>query len=105
MKAEDSGSMAGTTPISSSSPLVPGPDTAAPALLASSASGTDLWIFRDGKKPVSGPTMVRDLQRRISAAAGNSHSLLDALIEAGELEAALADANTPYASTAAKLTD
>jgi len=68
-----------------------------------SAKQNDLWIFRDGRKPVSGPDMVCDLERRISAS--NGSALLDALIEAGELEAALADADCPEAAIAAQVTD
>jgi len=68
-----------------------------------SAKQNDLWIFRDGRKPVSGPDMVCDLERRISAS--NGSALLDALIEAGELEAALADADCPDAAIAAQVTD
>jgi hypothetical protein len=67
------------------------------------AAGTDLWIFRDGRKEVSGTAMVRDLGRRVKQP--NSKSVLDSLIEAGELEAALCDAAAPGAVAAAKLTD
>src|SRR5207245_1530893 len=68
-----------------------------------SAKKNDLWIFRDGRKLISGPDMVRDLERRISAS--NGSALLDALIAAGELEAALADAGCPDAAIAAQVTD
>lgn len=47
--------------------------------------------------------MVCDLSRRISQ--GNSRSLLDSLIQAGELEAALWDAGSPGARAASELTD
>jgi len=47
--------------------------------------------------------MVRDLSRRISQ--GISRSLLDSLIQSGELEAALWDAGSPSAGTASQLTD
>jgi hypothetical protein len=69
-----------------------------------SAKQSDLWIFRDGRKLVSGPDMVRDLERRISSAR-NGSTFLDALIQAGELEAALADADCPDAAIAAQVTD
>jgi hypothetical protein len=69
------------------------------------AAQSDLWIFRDGRKTISGPDMVRDLAQRIARAQDNAESLLDALIQAGELEAALADANHRSADIAAKLTD
>ena len=62
---------------------------------------TDLWIFRDGRRTVSGPGMLRDLQRRVASENG----LLDALILAGELEAALSDAQSPDDHVASALTD
>ena len=62
---------------------------------------SDLWIFREGRRDVSGPAMVRDLVRRLASNA----SLLDSLIQAGELEAALGDAKAPGACAAATLTD
>jgi hypothetical protein len=62
---------------------------------------SDLWIFREGRRQVSGPAMVRDLIKRLASNA----SLLDSLIQAGELEAALADLETPAAFAAAALTD
>jgi hypothetical protein len=49
--------------------------------------------------------MVRDLAQRMSWLAARSRSLLDALIAAGELEAALADENSPSSATASRLTD
>ena len=100
--------MAGSTPISDGSePVHPAEEAAAHAAIPEkeSAAQTDLWIFREGKKSVSGPEMLHDLERRISAAATNSKALLDALIQAGELEAALADAGSRAAEVAAKLTD
>jgi hypothetical protein len=69
------------------------------------AAQSDLWIFRDGRKLASGPEMVRNLARRMSCLRARSHSLLDALIAAGELEAALADGNSPSSATASRLTD
>jgi hypothetical protein len=62
---------------------------------------SDLWIFREGRREVSGPAMLRDLVRRLESA----DSLLDCLIQAGELESALTDLNTPAAPAAARLTD
>src|SRR5260370_12029085 len=63
--------------------------------IAADPAETDLWIFRDGRRHVSGRAMVCDLSRRISQ--GNSRSLLDSLIQAGELEAALWDSPSPGA--------
>ena len=98
--------MAGSTLISdrrqldslSNSSLAPGAEPE-----NSSAKQNDLWIFRDGRRLVSGQDMVRGLEGRISASDGSA--LLDALIEAGELEAALADADCPDAAIAAQVTD
>jgi hypothetical protein len=72
-----------------------------PTAPAPNPAETDLWIFRDGRKTVSGPAMLRDLQRRVSSAS----TALDALIQAGELEAALSDAQYPDAHAASALTD
>jgi hypothetical protein len=82
----------------------------APEVNAQSASGAspaehDLWIFRDGKRAVSGPDLVNDLRRRVAACAHDRSAVLDALIEAGELEAGLADAGYARATTAARITD
>lgn len=62
---------------------------------------SDLWIFREGRREVAGRAMVRDLKRRLAS----QTSLLDSLIEAGELEAALTDLNAPGAIAATGLTD
>jgi hypothetical protein len=62
---------------------------------------SDLWIFREGRREVSGPAMVRNIMGRLKSA----NALLDCLIQAGELEAALADLNAPGASATARLTD
>jgi len=93
--------MAGTTLISNPDPT-PAPENEAET---ASPAQTDLWIFRDGKCLVSGPGVVLDLKRQICAPAQTGRSLLDALIEAGELEAALADTNSSDAATASKITD
>lgn len=69
--------------------------------LAEERAKSDLWIFREGRREVSGPAMVRDLVRRLASNA----SVLDPLIQAGELEAALEDVNAPAAPAAALLTD
>ena len=68
------------------------------------AATEDLWIFRDGKRTVSGPQLVRDLCRRAGSAVDYS-ALLDAFIQAGELEAALSDAGTESRSDAATVTN
>ena len=62
---------------------------------------SDLWIFREGRREFSGPVFLRELQERLEA----KDALIDCLIQAGELEAALADLVAPGASAAAALTD
>jgi hypothetical protein len=91
--------MAGSTQISSGiTPLITPAD--APKR-ADERAKSDLWIFREGRREMSGRAFVRDLTRRLTS----KNSLLDSLIEAGELESALADKNSPGASAAAALTD
>jgi hypothetical protein len=75
--------------------------TPPPPRRADDRAKSDLWIFREGRREVSGPAMLRDLVRRLESA----DSLLDCLIQAGELESALADLNAPGARAAARLTD
>src|SRR5438105_878133 len=101
MKAVDLGWMAGSIQISNSSQLQRLPEE--PRAESSDAS-TDLWIFRDGRKAVSGTTMLRGLIRGLSQADSQS-SLLDSLIHAGQLEAALADVDHHEAKAACELTD
>jgi hypothetical protein len=91
--------MAGSTQISSSAPLLV--TAADPPCGADERAKSDLWIFREGRREVSGRAMVRDLTQRLAS----QNSLLDSLIEAGELEAALADTNAPGTPAAAALTD
>jgi hypothetical protein len=62
---------------------------------------SDLWIFRDGRRTVSGTSMLRDLRRRLAS----PNEVLDTLIQAGEFEAALSDAESPDACQASALTD
>lgn len=95
--------MAGTTQISDNLSLPQSGIEPEPSATPSAAE-SDPWIFRDGKRAVSGSDLLVDLRRRI-ANAGNSSTLLDALIEAGELEAALADAGSNSAESAARVTD
>jgi len=65
-----------------------------------------LWIFRDGKKAVSTRKSIAELKKSIrDASAGGRESVLDALISAGQLEAALADYESSSASTIAVVTD
>jgi hypothetical protein len=62
-----------------------------------------LWIFRDGKQSVSGPEMVADLRSRL-AKSNWGNTVLDLLIAAGGLEAALEDAGCPSANSASRVT-
>jgi hypothetical protein len=91
--------MAGSTQISNETASIIA--AADPAKRAGERAKSDLWIFREGRREVSGLGMVRDLVHRLAS----KTSLLDSLIEAGELEAALADMNAPGAPAAATLTD
>lgn len=70
-----------------------------------SSAARDLWIFRDGKRHVAGPALLSTLQQKIAQGEHDHQSLIDSLIEAGELEAALADANSPSAGLSAEVTD
>jgi len=72
---------------------------------ASDPAEQDLWIFRDGKKTAAGPDLVAELRRLIAACDHDRSAMLDALIEAGELEAALADDGCADAPSAARITD
>ncbi|HEY7354442.1 MAG TPA: hypothetical protein VH596_16860 [Terriglobales bacterium] len=62
---------------------------------------SDLWIFREGRRDVPGATFLNDLRQRLSSRNGS----VDCLIQAGELETALADSGSLSASTAASLTN
>ena len=73
----------------------------AQAVSAEELAKSDLWIFREGRREFSGGEFVRELQQRIAA----REPVLDSLIQAGELEAAIADIGGPSAETAAQLTD
>src|SRR5205814_286006 len=71
-----------------------------------SADQNDLWVFRDARKTVSRSTLMRDLHsamRRLFGDAQNRQLYYNALIQAGELESALADSNSE--SSLADLTD
>src|SRR5438874_793927 len=75
-----------------------------------SAAETDLWVFRDGRKSVSGARLLNGLRAALKQLLDSSPSQvregsLNALIRAGELESALADAASPAASALASLTD
>src|SRR5437764_5268965 len=72
------------------------------------ASETDLWVLRDGKKAVSGRKLLQHLRTSLATlcrSPRDSGAQSTALIQAGEIEAALADVNSPAAVFFAKLTD
>jgi hypothetical protein len=62
---------------------------------------SDLWIFREGRRQLSGRKFLEELRSQLST----RNALTDSLILAGELEAALADLDAPSAPAAAELTD
>ena len=73
-----------------------------------SASESDLWVFRDARTLVSGRVLVRELQRTLDKLLQGSASetqLVEAIIRAGSLESALADADAAGAHIAAVVTD
>src|SRR5215469_3144745 len=69
-----------------------------------SPADSDLWIFREGHREIAGPAVLGELLGRIAASSSVAR-LTDALIQAGELEAALADAGYGKSNAAAELTD
>jgi hypothetical protein len=77
--------------------------TATPRPLPARPADQDLWIFRDGKKTVSAQDLVSDLRARLTNSIPST-SFIDALIEAGELEAALEDAGCQSATSASRVT-
>jgi len=70
-------------------------------------SGWNMYVFRDGRKIVAGESVRDRLLQSLSRYAANptEDNCLAALIAAGELECALADANSDDAAAAAILTD
>src|SRR5947209_20527638 len=99
--------MGASTPISDRVSSDPVFDVSSRAQCASlpNAAENDLWIFRDGKRTVSGAGLVGRLQRRIAACSRDRSAVLGALIEAGTLETALADSGSDSAKTFASVTD
>jgi hypothetical protein len=68
-----------------------------------------MLVFRDGRRSLAAATLLRQLEAALSAVssqtAHSSDSLLTALLHAGELESALADAGREAAQPAAVLTE
>jgi len=72
---------------------------------ASSSNGAasrDPWIFREGRRTISGTAIARGIFSQLQR---GPLGWVDALIQAGELEAALGDATYPSAEISADLTD
>src|SRR5437763_12440564 len=99
MKAADLLLMASSIQISSAA--VQTVESAMADRRAEQLAKSDLWIFREGRREFSSPAFLRDLQQRLES----KSNLLDCLIQAVELEAALSDLEAPGASSAAILTD
>ncbi len=99
--------MAASIPISDSavSENSLGVSSSAESASLSSPAENDLWVFRDGKRTVSGRDLLSDMRRRIAACIRDRSGVLDALIQSGELEAALADAGSAAATTFEGVTD
>ena len=75
-----------------------------------SAVETDLWVYRDGRKSVTGARLLDELNASLKKLINSAPSqirerCLNALIRAGELESAVGDAESPSASALASLTD
>lgn len=99
MKAAGSRSMGGSIQISNSRETFVEP--CSQAIDVQELAKSDLWIFRDGRRHFSGPIFLQQLQQRLQT----TGALVDCLIQAGELEAALADQESRSTSTAASLID
>lgn len=74
-------------------------------------SPLDLWVYRERKQLAHGGSLLRALERslseirRLQASEGKRRAAIDALVTAGELEAALADAADPLEAAVSQATD
>ena len=74
-------------------------------------SPLDAWVYRDSKQLAHGGSLLRMLERsiievhRLRAPSGKRRAAMEALVCAGELEAALADVGDALASAVAQATD
>ncbi|MFB3812934.1 MAG: hypothetical protein ACE14L_02395 [Terriglobales bacterium] len=75
-------------------------------------NGRNMYVFRDGRRSVTGPSLVEALAARVQKLAqtspldaGSRNLIIDVLLGAGELECALADTGSPEAGRVAALTD
>ena len=72
------------------------------------SNDNDFWVFRDGRKTISGTELLAELRRGMQTVAGaavGSSDLLNTLIRAGELESALWDTGSDAAVRVAEATD
>jgi hypothetical protein len=93
------------TPAISGDPQAARPQAAESPPRPLTSPENDLWIFRAGGKTVSGPALLAELSHAITGIGSHPDTLLDVLILAGQLEAALADAGSADACEASLLTD
>jgi hypothetical protein len=76
-----------------------------------SANGRSMYVFRDGKRSLSGGVLAAGLAASLqnlecgNGSAARSQAVLDALLRAGELECGLTDADAAEAPRLAQLTD
>ena len=74
-------------------------------------SPLDAWVYRDSKQLAHGGSLLRTLERslvevqRLRALSGKRRAAVEALVYAGELEAALADVADPLETAVAEATD
>ncbi|MDF2694465.1 MAG: hypothetical protein K0S65_2848, partial [Labilithrix sp.] len=74
-------------------------------------SPLEVWVYRDRKQHAHGGSLLRALERslaevrRLRAPQGRRRAAVEALVNAGELEAALADAADPLEASVARATD
>jgi hypothetical protein len=74
-------------------------------------SPLEVWVYRDRKQHAHGGSLLRALEhslaeiRRLRAPQGRRRAAIEALVTAGELEAALADAADPLETSVARATD
>ncbi len=66
----------------------------------------NMWVFREGRNTAAGQEVRAGLQAALRALSSPTRdALVDALLRAGELEVALADAGIPDARALARITD
>jgi hypothetical protein len=66
------------------------------------------WVFRDGRKEIDGCSLLREFLQSLDKALvhpSDATSIIDALLMAGQLESAMADAGSATLSTSQQATD